>query len=91
MYERWLSVEPVDRRAWLMSRMLNRLGVTLGDLSQANLGVPLSSAIRTCHSCTRANECEAWLSDSNVACVADAPCFCPNARLFRQLRSSMPQ
>jgi hypothetical protein len=87
MGKRWEFVGPADRRIWLMSRMVNRLGVTLGDLSQANPDFPLNSAIRTCLACTHANECEAWLSHANLAYAADAPGFCPNAKLFRQLRS----
>jgi len=85
---RWKPVGQAVRRAWLMSRMMNRLGVPVIDASQASLGVPLRQVGRTCQSCNHADECEAWLSASNTAYAADAPDFCPNARLFRQLRSS---
>jgi hypothetical protein len=67
--------------------MMNRLGVTLSDLSEADVGAPLTSAVRTCQSCTHSSECEAWLSHGNVSYAADAPGFCPNATLFRRLRS----
>ena len=79
MGERRQFVGPADRRPRLMSRMMSRLGITVSDSSQA---------IGTCRSCSHACECEAWLSDANVAYAAEAPSFCPNAKLFRQLRSS---
>ena len=88
MDERWQSMDQADRRAWLMARMMTRLGVTVVDASPKGLVIPLRWVCRTCMSCNHADECEAWLSHSNVAYAADAPDFCPNARLFRQLRSS---
>ena len=91
MDERWQAAGRADWRPWLMLRMMNRLGLTVSDASQARLGVPLSRVSRTCLSCNHASECEAWLSHANVAYAADAPGFCPNAKLFRQLRSSTPE
>ena len=90
MDERWHALGRADRQARLMSRMMNRLGVTPDDASQASLGVPLGSISRTCQSCNHAGECEAWLSESNLAYAADAPGFCPNAETFRLLRSQTP-
>jgi hypothetical protein len=88
MDERWQSMEQADRRAWLMARMMRRLGVTVAGASQASLRIALRWACRTCMSCKHTSECEAWLSHSNTASAADAPEFCPNARLFRRLRAS---
>jgi hypothetical protein len=76
-----------DRRAWLMARMMNRLGVTLADATQADLSVLTRVASHACMRCTHAAQCEAWLSHSNTAFAADAPDFCPNARIFRRLRA----
>ncbi len=71
-----------------MSRMMDRLNVTATDAPEVQLGFPFREARRTCLSCDHVDECEAWLSLSNAAYAADAPSFCPNARLFQQLRSA---
>lgn len=88
MNEQWQTAGLAGRQAWLMARMINRLGLTIADSCRTAPGVPLRWVSRTCVSCTHASECEAWLSYSNVAYAADAPEFCPNARVFRQLRAS---
>lgn len=81
-------LERADRQALLMGRMMDRLGVTTAAASLVMLGAPMRWACRSCMACRHADECEAWLSSSNAAFVADAPDFCPNANFFRRLRRS---
>jgi hypothetical protein len=76
-------IDRADRQAWLMGRMMDRLGLTVVETTRANLGIRMYSACRTCMSCRHADECEAWLSASDKTYVADAPAFCPNASFFR--------
>ena len=78
-----MSVQ-AERQAWLMDRMMDRLGLTAEPVS-ASLDFYKRWAYRTCWSCTHSSECEAWLSHSDKAYVADAPDFCPNASYFRGL------
>jgi hypothetical protein len=66
--------------------MMGRLGLTIEQATGADLGIGMRSACRSCLMCPHGAECEAWLSASEHACLADAPVFCPNAAFFRRVR-----
>ena len=78
-----------ERRIWLLSRMMARLGTAVASISEPRFRAPLQEARATCLACRHGDECEAWLSRWNVAYSADAPKFCPNAELFRRMRAPM--
>jgi hypothetical protein len=80
------AMQRADRQASLMSRMLNRLGLTIPEAAQFELGIPMRSACRNCMLCRHAAACEAWLSVFPHSCVTKTPDFCPNAQLFDRLR-----
>jgi hypothetical protein len=82
LFER--TIRRADRQSDLMRRMFDRLGIDLARAARRVLGIELASVSRTCMSCRRGTECEAWLSSNREG---DRYAFCPNAPALDRIRS----
>ncbi len=75
-----------ELHARLMSRMMDRSGLDMVECCRTSTEVTIYRAARTCLACGSTDECRRWLADPvNVEGPAE---FCPNGRLFRELRGT---
>lgn len=74
-------VAHADRQAWLMGRMMQRLGI---DAWGATCRDPIAagSIARVCFVCRQGQVCDAWLSTETSS---EPPAFCPNRLGFRRM------
>jgi hypothetical protein len=79
------TIRRADRQSDLMRRMFDRLGIDLARAARHLLGIELASVSRTCMSCHRGTECEAWLADNGSE--GDRYRFCPNAAALDRIRN----
>ncbi len=80
----WSMAKRVERRARLMSAMMERLGLDPAAAAREGGGAALAAASRRCLACGAVEECRTWLDGP-----ADpkAPAFCPNGEVFERLRA----
>jgi hypothetical protein len=68
---------------WRFAEMLRRLGIR----RRPGNAVRLTMLGARCATCTRVNECEAWLASGKTTGYC---AFCPNARAIAELSSERP-
>jgi hypothetical protein len=74
-----------ERRLRNMAEMMNKLGMDTAALARSPVG--FTSAVSACQSCFAEEVCHDWLARASKP-LAQAPEFCPNAKLFAQVRST---
>ena len=71
-----------DKRALMMTRMLETVGADRLDEAGAEVSQELAAALRRCLACREARLCRAWLDGRQPG--VDHRTFCPNASLFER-------
>lgn len=71
----------LEHQSYLMSVMMDRLGVNQELAGQEQLGLSLARAVRSCLFCRHSDACKVWLSHCEGQPKA-APEFCGNRRFF---------
>ena len=83
---RWPLTVQVGRRAELMDRVIQALGVNPAAAARKDGGKAFAEARATCLYCRNGRACQDWLdAGDGLPLSAD---FCPNASFFRELMSS---
>ncbi len=77
------------RQQLLIREMMERLAIEPGGGVVPSLSLSYAAALHRCEACTSKQACRDWL-DRMPASVAFAPCFCPNADIFFELRVDQP-
>ena len=72
-----------DRRALMMTRMLETVGADGLDEAGAEVSRELAAALRRCLACREERLCRAWLDGRRPG--VDHRTFCPNAPLFERI------
>ena len=81
------TLDKSELRLRNMAAMMNKLGLDAVTLARSPAG--FTSALSACQSCVADEVCHDWLARAPKS-LAQAPVFCPNARIFAQARSKQP-
>ncbi len=77
------SPEKGDLRELEVYKMLERLGIELGEGVIPQYGLMYVSAVRNCRNCSAVPACAAWLGAASPTSVA--PDFCPSRDIVLEL------
>ena len=82
----WIALRPYrpSEQAAQFLRMAKRVGASVANIGESNLGLHLPAADRLCTVCKQKEACDAWLASHEAA--AQPPDFCPNAAYLRLAR-----
>ena len=81
-------LDRIFRKAELMDRVMERVGVDLPAAARLERGMAWYEARTRCIACCDERQCQAWLACSKPATTL--PPSCPNGDFFHRCRSSRP-
>jgi Family of unknown function (DUF6455) len=83
-------LDRVFRRAELMDRMMERVGIDAAAAARLEKGMAFYKARTKCIGCSRERQCSDWLARSEFDAPGEPPEFCSDAEFFRRLRPKTP-
>lgn len=81
--QRWPLANQVDRRARLLDRIIERLGIEPAAAARRDDGRAIAEARTACLHCPDAQTCEAWLNAARGGLPVPPP-SCPNRSFFKR-------